>query len=192
VGESIRINCSAGSKVCEPAELAALTSTGQHVVLQFTALTSEEQARLIVRLASALPDNSIFYSGGSQGSPWITVMPVVARSRVLERKAEVLNAVKLYRWTCVELIEQYEAKTLSAEWHSYHHGGHRLFKNQRTGQIVEAPLQGWTQFEQVDPYFFAMFVRSTAGFESITELFTHDYHDATRMLDIVANEAEPC
>ena len=65
------------------------------------------------------------------------------------------------------------------------HGGHCRFKSRRTGQIVEAPLREWVDPDRVDPYFFAMFVRSTTGLEPVAELLTHDFHDAARVLDVV-------
>jgi len=190
MGEPIRINCAAASNVGSPAELAALTSSGRHVVLQFLSLTGDEQTTLNASLSAAMPDHSVFVSGGSQESPWITVMPVVARSRVLERRGQILQAVETYRRACVALVEQYQVGTLPAEWRTEEHGGHCRFNNRRTGQIVEAPLREWVNSERVDPYFFAMFVRSTTGLEPIAQLLAHDFHDAARILDVVADETE--
>jgi hypothetical protein len=190
VGEPIRINCDGVSKVGASAELVALTSSGRHVVLQFSSLTSDEQAKLIAHLSAAMPDHSVFFSGGSQESPWITVRPVVARSRILERRREILQAVETYRRACVALIEQYRTRTLPGEWRTDAHGGHCRFKNRRTGQVVEVPLREWVNSERVDPYFFTMFVRSTVGLEPIAALIDHDFHDAARILDVIADEAE--
>ncbi len=190
MGEPIRISCAAASEVGSPVELAALTSSGCHVVLQFSSLTADEQATLIARLSAAMPDHSVFFSGGSQESPWITVLPVVARSRVLERRGQILQAVEMYRRACVALVEEYQSGTLPAEWRTDEHGGHCRFKNSRTGQIVEAPLREWVNLDRVDPYFFAMFVRSTLGLEPIAELLGDDFHDAARILDVVAEEPE--
>jgi hypothetical protein len=188
MAEPIRIHCDAANIVVSPAELAALTSSGRHVVLQFLSLTPDEQASLISQLTAEMPDHSVFFSGGNQEYRWITVMPVVARSRVLERRGQVFQAVEKYRRACVALVEQYRAGMLPAEWLTAEHGGHCRFKNRRTGQIVEAPLRECVSSERVDPSFFAVFVRSTPGMEPIAELLIHDYHDAARILDLIGDE----
>ena len=190
MGDPIRINCGSLAEVGSPDELAALTSTGRHLVLQFPSLSGDEKAALIGRLSVALPEHSVFDSGGGPQSPWITIMPVVARSRVLERRGQILRAIKEYRRACTTLVEQYRAGSLPADWRADEHGGHSRFESRRTGQVVEAPLREWVDPERVDPYFFAMFVRSTAGLESVAELLAHDFHDAARILDVVADLAE--
>ena len=189
VGEPIRISYGSLAEVGSPAELAALTSDGRHLVLRFPLLSGTEKAALIDRLSAALPEHSVFDSGGGPEYPWITVMPVVARSRVLERRGQVLQAIEQYRRACVALVEQYRAGTLALEWQVDEHGGHCRFKSRRTGQVVEAPLREWVDPERVDPYFFAMFVRSTAGMEPVAELLAHDFHDAARVLDLVEQNA---
>jgi hypothetical protein len=185
VGAPIRINYGSLAEVGSPAELAAQTSEGRHLVLRFPALSAAEKAALISRLSAALPDHSIFESGGDAEYPWITVMPVVARSRVSERRGQILRAIEEYRRACAVLVEQYRSGTLPREWQADEHGGHCRFKSRRTGQIVEAPLREWVDPDRVDPYFFAMFVRSTTGLEPVAELLTHDFHDAARVLDVV-------
>ena len=159
--------------------------------MRFPSLSGAEKAALISRLSAALPEHSVFDSGGGPEYPWITVMPVVARSRVLERQGQILRAIEEYRRACALLVEQYRAGTLPREWQADEHGGHCRFKSLRTGQVVEAPLWEWVDPERVDPYFFAMFVRSTTGLEPVAELLTHDFHDAARVLDVVEQNAEP-
>jgi hypothetical protein len=114
-------------------------------------------------------------------------MPVVARARVLERGSEVLRAVNEYRRTCQELIKQYERGTLPADWRTNEHGEHCCFKNRTTGQVVEAPFDFPDQ--PVDPYFFALFVKTTSGLERVAELIEQNFHDGARILDIMAAEA---
>lgn len=189
MGEPIRINYSSHSEVGSPAELALMTSGGRHLVLQFPSLSAAEKIALIGRLSAALPEHSVFDSGGGPEYPWITVMPVVNRSRVLERRNQVLRAVEEYRRACTVLVEQYRAGRLPREWQADEHGGHCRFKSRRTNQVVEAPLREWVNPERVDPYFFAMFVRSTAGLEPVAELLAHDFHDAARVLDVIEQDA---
>jgi len=184
--QPIRIDCASVADVAPPEQLAAQASGGHHVVFRFPSLRTDEKAVLINRLSAALPDHSVFDSGGGLSPAWITIMPVVARAQVLDRRAEVLRAIADYRRACAELVEQYRAGTLPREWRADEHGGHCRFMSRRTGQVVEAPFREWADFERVDPYFFAEFVKTTAGLESVAELIEHNFHDGARILEVVA------
>jgi hypothetical protein len=176
--------------VAPPQQLAAMASGGHHVVLRFPSLPQDEKTALIDRLSVALPDFSVFDSGGGLSPAWVTVMAVVARARVQECRAEVLRAISDYRRACAVLIEQYRGGTLPREWRTGEHGGHCRFTNRRTGQAVEAPFTEWAHPDRVDPFFFAEFVKTTAGFEVVAKLIEHNFHDAARILEVVAEEAE--
>jgi hypothetical protein len=209
------IDCGSVADVGSPEDLAEQAKPGSHVVLRFGSLSPEEKTALIGRLSAALPDHSVFDSGGDASCRWITVMSVVPRAWVLERRAAVLRAVEEYRRICAELAEKYQASirrreqvsflrricavlaekyqaaTLSREWRMGEHGGHCRFKNRRTGQVVEVPVREWVDPKRIDPYFFAEFVKTTAGLESVAELITDYFHDGARILEIVeANQ--PC
>jgi len=191
MGEPLRIDCRSPAEVPPPAQLAAMTQTGQHVVLQFALLSEGDKESLISRLALALPDHSVFFSGGNRDRSCVTVMQVVTRSRVLERQGHVLRAIGEYRRACADLMAQYRGGTLPGDWQTGEHGGHCRFTSRQTGQVVEAPLREWVASERVDPYFFALFVRSTAGLEPVAELLAHDFHDAARVLDVIGGSGTP-
>jgi hypothetical protein len=184
--QPVRIDCPTVADVGPPEQLAARASGGHYVVLQFPSLRPDEKAALIGRLSTALPDHSVFDSGGGLSPAWVTIMPVVARARVLGRRAEVLRAVADYRRACAALVEQYRAGTLAREWRTAEHGGHCRFMSRRTGQVVEAPFREWADPERVDPYFFAEFVKTTTGLEPVAELIEHNFHDGARILEVVA------
>jgi hypothetical protein len=187
--EALWIDCHSPEDVVPPTELAALTQTGQHVILRFASLPDNDKRTLVDRLAAALIDHSVFDSSRSRECTWITVMPVVARSRVLERLGHILRAIAEYHRVCADLVAQHRSGTLSQDWRADEHGEHCRFESLLTGQEVEAPLEG--DSEWVDPYFFALFVRSTVGMEPVAELLVHDFHDADRILDVVAGMCNP-
>ena len=204
--QPVWIDCASVADVCPPEQLAEQASGGQHVVLRFPSLRPDEKAALIGRMSAALPEFSVFASGGGLSPAWVPVMPVVAKARVLERRAEVLRAVTAYRRSCATLVEQYRAGTLPREWRAEEHGGECRFTSQRSGQVVEAPFREWADPDQqvvevpfrewadpdqVDPYFFAIFVKTTAGLESVARLIEHNFHDGARILELVAAKAEP-
>ncbi|MBC8103740.1 MAG: hypothetical protein H7Z41_14290 [Cytophagales bacterium] len=190
MGDPIWVDYDCVTAVDTPEKLAAMTRSGRHLVLRFPVLTADERAALIASLSAALGDHAVFDSGGPNHS-WVTVLPVVARSRILERRAPIFHALAEYKRLCATLAEQYTSGTLSGEWQASEHGDHCCFLNRRTGQRVEAPLTGEADPGRVDPYFLALFLRSTAGFESVAELVTNDFHDVDRMLRIVADGLEP-
>jgi hypothetical protein len=190
VTQPVWIDCGSGD-VGPPGQLAAQASGGHHIVLRFPMLHADEKAALIDRLSTALPEFSVFDSGGGPSPAWVTIMPVVAKARVLDRRAEVLRALSDYRRACAALVEQYRGGILPREWRSSEHGGHCRFTNCRTGQIVEAPFRHWADPDRVDPYFFAEFVKTTAGFEAVAELIDHHFHDGARILEVVGAAAQP-
>jgi hypothetical protein len=175
--------------VGSPEQLAAHTSGRYHVVLRFPSLGLDEKVALIGRLSAALPEFSVFDSGGL-GPVRVTIMPVVARARVRERRAKVLQAIADYRRACVALVEAYRAGTLVPDWRTAEHGGHCRFESRQTGQVVEAPFREWVDPDWVDPFFFAQFVKTTLGLEPAAELIDHNFHDARRILEVMAAEAE--
>jgi hypothetical protein len=185
VTRPVYIDCESVAGVGSPEELARRAKAGSHVVLRFASLSPDQQVALIGRLSGALPDHSVFFSGGGPNCPWITVMPVVSRVRILERRAIILKAVEEHRRMTAMLAEQHRAGMIPAEWRQGEHGGHCRCENRRTGQVVEVPVREWVDPERIDPFFFAKFVKTTKGLEPVAELISHDFHDAARILDVV-------
>ena len=179
----IRINCENTTKVPPLDEIRAMADTDHHIVLQFPSGLVKHD--LINELSAALPEHSVFDSGGDRTTDWVTVMPVVARATVLTHAREIEAAVVGYIEACSTMLLKFEQGSLSQEWASETHGGHRRFENSRTGQVIEAPVGGAPEPSRIDPYFFALFTKSTPGLEVVAQLLRHDFHDAARMLDIL-------
>jgi hypothetical protein len=105
--QPVWIDCRSVADVGSPEQLAVQARGGHHVVLRFPLLSHDEKTELIGHLRAALPEYSIFDSGVGLSPALVTIIPVVARKRVLERRAEVLRAIEDYRLACVALVEQY-------------------------------------------------------------------------------------
>jgi hypothetical protein len=189
--QPIWIDCASVADVGPPKQLAAQASAGHHVVLRFPSLRPDEKATLNARLSAALLEFSVFDSGGTLSQAWVTIKPVVATARVLEHRTEVLRAVADYRLTCSILVAQYRVGTLPREWRAEEHGGHCRFTSLRTGQVVEAPFSEWVSPDRVDPYFFAEFVKTTAGLELVAELIEDNFHAAARILKVAGVTSDP-
>jgi hypothetical protein len=98
-------------------------------------------------------------------------------NEILQRKSEFLDAIDLYRNTCVALITQYQNGTLASEWCADEHGEHCLFRDLRTGQAVEAPLDPlWPP--GLDPYFFGQFVQTTDSLHALAGIIRDAFHDS--------------
>jgi hypothetical protein len=74
---------------------------------------------------------------------------------------------------------------LDREWVYYFHGGECCFVNRLTGQKVEVPLRFGDEFGAVDPWFFAIFVRTTPGLAGLRSLFRDGYHDMGRICQVL-------
>lgn len=186
---SHRITCSNVDDIPPVATLIQLTSAGESVVLQFP-LALQVDTDVVRRLSALLPDHSVFHGGRDGSFDWVSVMPVVARAIVEAHVGEISEAIHRYIGACELLVSQYTNGELGAEWECDKHGDDCRFSNRATGQIVEAPLERLLTPANVDPYFFAMFVKSTKGLERVAALIRHDFHDAARMLEILfRNEA---
>lgn len=179
----IRINCESTEKIPPVDKIRTMADSDHHVVLQFQGRV--DKGAIITELKASLPEHSVFDSGGDRTTEWVTVMPVVPRATVLAHAREIETAVRSYMEACSTMIEWYEAGALSEEWSSHVHGGHRRFENSRTGQVIEAPLYVAQDPSRVDPYFFALFTKSTPGLEVVARLLKNDFHDAARMRDIL-------
>jgi len=189
----IRINCESTTKIPSFDKIRAMVDSDHHVVFQFPGRVDKHA--LISKLRSVFPEHSVFDSGGDGASDWVTVMPVIARAKVLAHAQEIRAAVKSYIEMCSGMQREYAGGSLSEEWSAETHGGHRRFENSCTGQVIEAPMEVAPEPSRVDPYFFALFAKSTLGLEVVARLLRHDFHDAARMLDILFGEtgsAQPC
>lgn len=174
-----RIELASVTDVPSDSELATQLREGG-VVLAFQTLSEPERDDLIARLRAAFPEHSTFWSGPM----WVTILPIVPRARVLARTADVRIAITDYLTTRRTLMAQYRDGTLDPQWDASEHGQDCTFEHFATKQVVEAPL--WNDRGQLDPMFFARFVRSTPAHARVAALLTRDLHDAARILELVA------
>lgn len=177
------------------ADLAAVEglqelAQNQPLVLRFSALSADESRALIARLCIELPEHAVFQSHFDANRPWITILPLVRQAIVREHRQAIRHAINAYVQTCATLMEQYTHDALPPQWAADEHGEHCQFVHQNSGQTVEAPFHRPTLVSQIDPYFWAVFVKSTAGLESVAALIQHDFHDAARILQTMAAETE--
>jgi hypothetical protein len=201
--------------------LRELVTDEHHVVLHFPArLDIVAKASLVLRLASALPEFTVFDSGGSHDTEWITVKKVIAAENVRANEAEFVAALRLFRQTASTLAtrlarhlgvptdhllnvglandrtgwadwfrgllgRRVRGNRLDREWTYSFHGRECRFENRAMGQIVEVRLGFGTEFGVLDPYFFALFVKSTPALTHLARLLRDDFHDAARVLELL-------
>jgi hypothetical protein len=176
------VDCQTASDLCPIEQLREQAESGQ-LVLRFSALSSNDSTALIARLSRELSEHVVFQSRFDSDSQWITILPVVSQARILEHREAIHQAMAAYIQTCTELIGKYEADALPQEWTADDHGEHCQFVHASSGQTVEAPFGHLTHIDQIDPYFFAVFVKSTSELKPVAELIAHDFHDAARILE---------
>jgi hypothetical protein len=203
----LRVTCPTAGDIPPAHQLRVWASAERHVVLRFApdALSGPDtKASVVARLAAALPECSVFDSGGDQANEWVTVMRVITTEVVQANAAGFLAAMRLFRETATELAHRMadrlgvspadlldrvtddDAVCELDGWSSEPHGMECRFEHTKTGQEVEVCLGFGAEFGVLDPYFFARFVKTTPGLEPLVVLLRHDFHDAARVIDLLA------
>jgi hypothetical protein len=204
----LRVTCPTLSDIPPAHQLRVWATDDRHVVLRFppAALAAAAKASVVAGLAAALPECSVFDSGGDRASEWVTVLRVIPAEVVAANAAGFLAAMRLFRKTAADLAGRLAdrlgvssadlldrvtsgdeaACDLDDGWVSRPHGTECRFENKVTGQEVEVCLTFGAEFGVLDPYFFARFVRTTPGLEHLGVLLRHDFHDAARVIDLLA------
>jgi len=66
-------------------------------------------------------------------------------------------------------------------WKYFVHGFHCGFENNKTAQIIEAPLVFGLEFGDLDPYFFTRYIKSTPKYNPLPIAIFEDYADGIRI-----------
>lgn len=180
--------CENSTEIPSVEQICKMVLPGRHLVMRFPADKVGDKTSIVAKLASSMPEYSIFDSGGDSDFQRITVMAVVDSATVLSHEKFIKEAMELYIQTCSALVTQMTNENLPEIWSSDVHGNHCRFENAVTKQVVEAPLMFPLEPRTADPFFFAQFVKSTLSCEAVANLIRHDYHDAARLLKIVFGE----
>jgi uncharacterized protein DUF6896 len=214
MSEPLRITCHRVDEIPSLTRIRDLVSDDQHLVLRFPSALGVNDGVLIdgvlQQLAPQLPDDSVFFSGGSAGELWITILKVISVREVLENAELILAGARRFQAVAAERMTalarklnlpleafadaflRFQLKSdsgdLDAGWRYGFHGAECRFTNTRTGQVVEVLLGFYPEFGVLDPYFFSQFLSTTEGLELVAGLFKHPYHDAARALDILEQQ----
>lgn len=201
----LRLSCHDIDAVPPVTELAAKAIVGQHVVLQFPRGSVPDKQPLVERLAAQLPGYRVFDSGpGPDDTDCVTVYRVLDESVVLAHLPLFLAAIRDFAETardcCLELAaahgiaatdlltQRHEVESRGGrvgEWKFCFHGFECRFTHRRTGQVVDVRLGFGEEFGVLDPYFLAHFIRTTAAHHEVAALLADDYHDPSRMLEVL-------
>ena len=84
--------------------------------------------------------------------------------------------------TFINVLKNHRVGRLN-KWEYNFHGYHCRFTHQTTGQQIEVPLIfGW-EFGELDPYFFAIFIKTTLKYQPLPVSIYQDFHDGQRILE---------
>ncbi|MBN9518784.1 hypothetical protein J0H58_09730 [bacterium] len=205
----LRVTCPTVGDTPPAHQLRVWATDDRHVVLRFPpdalAGPAHTKASVVARLAAAVPECRVFDSGGDRTHEWVTVLRVIPTAVVTANAAGFLAAARLFRRTAVSLAHRLAERAgarpahvldavlaghreveLGDGWESGHHGLGTRFENRVTGQVVDVRLNFGAEFGVLDPYFFALFLKTTPGLNPLGRLLRDDFHDAARVLDILA------
>ncbi|BDD11843.1 hypothetical protein FUAX_42750 (plasmid) [Fulvitalea axinellae] len=173
-------------------EIKHLTQQGQ-LVLEFPReeMNSEIAPKLISELKEQLPVNyMVFKSGVWEHTITITIMPTVSDTTVKRQIEFIKKGIKDYLAISKMLLNDSQTVALK-DWELVEeHGDHNRYKNTKTGQILETCSYEMTSFENIDPYFWGVFVKTSTDHTELKELINSEFHDSQRILDYIEKEDE--
>ena len=201
----LRLSCRDIGSIPSAAELASMALIGRHVVLQFPRGSITDKRLLIERLAAQLPGHRVFDSGPGPGdTDCVTVYRVLDESAVLAHLPLVLAAIRDFSDAACACCHQLAAahgidpadllarrndigwrRRRVGEWNFCFHGFECCFTHRLTGQVVDVRIGFRDEFGVLDPYFLARFIRTTAAHREVAALVADDYHDPSRVLDVL-------
>lgn len=111
------------------------------------------------------------------------VFSVIDQETIVKYKNDIQQAVDAFIQLGTELLQQLKNGTVSKDWEKFEHGDQCRFRNTVTGQVIEIPIFDITPFEEIDPCFFAEFVKTSKKFNTVAALLKNDSHDAAKMLE---------
>ena len=184
----IRIICKNTKCIPSKIELENELKNGTHVVIQIEANKrilgfTVNHKKVIRKLQEYFPEFSVFFSGAANGFECFTIHPVIKKEIISKHKKRIIDAVDQYISDCLKLEHERENNTISNDWIIDEHGMHCYYKNAVTGQVVEAPIMQTSNIDNLDPYFFSLYVKSTPELSDIAELIEDNYHDARKIID---------
>lgn len=218
MSKPLRITCQSIDELPSIEEIIPLVTEDRHVVLVFPlSIESNKVARnkesAIEKLAKQLPECfSVFDSGSTKESTQITLMKVIEKQVVIENMDSFLNAIDRFCATANELITRLAQKLnfpveevsenwrfqldpsltegwLDNNWEYWFHGHECQFRNVATGQVVDVRLEDYgNKRALLDPYFLAVFVRTTPEEARVSELLKDEFHDTARVLKILVEK----
>lgn len=68
---------------------------------------------------------------------------------------------------------------------TYEHFPHNRYENKITGEIVETCSYKMSNFKEIDPEFFGIFIESSTQYPELIKIIKDTYHDTSRILDTV-------
>lgn len=77
---------------------------------------------------------------------------------------------------------------LSESWYYSVHGEHCLFVNEITRQEIEVSLGNKESVENLDPYFFYLFLKSTKEVQYLAKHFKQPFHEILTLFEELENQ----
>lgn len=78
--------------------------------------------------------------------------------------------------------------TLSDNWSFFVHGEHCTFENLKTGQLLEVSLGSKDSIENLDPYFFYNFLKTTKNLTHLTKYFDNSFSNTLDFFEKLEKE----
>ncbi|MDW7690819.1 hypothetical protein R9C00_21325 [Flammeovirgaceae bacterium SG7u.111] len=108
---------------------------------------------------------------------------------IIETSQPEIERVKRGEYHLIEDAELLNGKdTLNDSWDFFIHGEHCLFENRVTGQKIEVSLGDHEFIENLDPYFFYDFLRTTESLHHLTQYFEDSFSSVLDFFNSLVNK----
>ncbi|MCG8573446.1 MAG: hypothetical protein MI810_01060 [Flavobacteriales bacterium] len=165
----------------------------EHLVLEFPRdeIDSKDEVQLIAQLKEQLPENyTVFKSGVWESTLTITIISLVSEITIKQHVEEVKQAIKDYLELSRILLNDYQTNELR-DWELVEeHGEHNRYENRKNGQILETCSYPITSFESIDPYFFGLFIKTSAHYPELKKMIKSEFHDTQKIMDFLEGKEE--
>lgn len=188
----MKIHCNNIDTIPDTEEIIDLTQQ-EHLVLEFPKdkINPKIESDIISELKRELPENySVFNSGIWDSTITITIKSVVSENAINQNFEFIKQGIKDYLDVSNMLLNDTQSNELE-DWElTDEHGEYNRYENLKTGQILETCSYRITNFENIDPYFWGLFIKTSANHPELKEMIKSEFHDSCRILDFIQKNEE--
>ena len=189
----MKLFCKNISEIPSIKKIHSLTKK-EFLVLEFSIDIQEEIENTVTpNLKTKLTNYSVFLTYREETIS-ISIIPVITEEQIIVHLKEIKKALTDYIALSNLLLENVTDEINWNNWElTYEHFPHNRYEHLKTGQIAETCAYKMTAIEQIDIYFFGVFIQTSKSYPRLNKVLVKPFHDTARILDYLKanNEIHP-